>query len=147
MDKPIPLETILGEFDDDYEAWVLQDSASGLYVVVPDDRYPGRRPIRFFMKSDDAATLLAEIAKVNDRLRDRDIHPVKVNLKRAMRGIASPRRASWSRRGNSSRCSWSIAGRFVATTAASSAMPCAGPDAGRYAPSSATRRVGMCRRV
>ncbi len=91
MDKPIPLETILGEFEDDYEAWVLQDAASGLYVVVPDDRYPGRRPIRFFMKSDDAATLLAEIVKVNDKLRDQDIHPIKVNLKRAMRGIALDR--------------------------------------------------------
>ena len=52
-----------------------------------------------------------------------------------------------SRRGSSSRCSSSIAGRLVATTAASSAAPCAGPDVGRYAPSSATRRVGMCRRV
>ena len=52
-----------------------------------------------------------------------------------------------SSRASSSRSSSSTAGRFVATTAARSAEPCAGPDVGRYALSSATRRVGMCRRV
>jgi hypothetical protein len=90
-DKPLSLDTILGEFPDDYEAWVLQDNESHRYVIVPDDRFPERRPIRFFMTEADAATLFNEILKVNYKLRGKAIHPVRVNLKRAMRGVAADR--------------------------------------------------------
>ena len=89
MTGPLPLETILSEFDENCEAWVLQDEASGKYVVIPDDRFPGRRPIRFFMRREDAESMLQELVEQNLSLRDKDIYPVKVRLLRALRGIAA----------------------------------------------------------
>jgi len=89
MTEPLSLDTILTEFSDDYEAWVLQDRETEQYVVIPDDRFPGRKPIRFFMKRGDAEALLIELIEVNPVLRDRDIFPVKVNLKQAIHRIAS----------------------------------------------------------
>jgi hypothetical protein len=89
MTNPIPLETILGEFSDDREAWVLQDRDSGQYVIVPDPRFPGRRPIRLFMKRGDAEAFLMELVDVNKKLAEAEIYPVSVNLKRAIQGIAS----------------------------------------------------------
>ena len=89
MTKPLSLDTILGEFSEDYEAWVLQDKTTGQYVIIPDDRFPGRKPIRFFMKREDAEGLLMELNDVNEKLRHRRIFPVKVKLKRAIQGIAA----------------------------------------------------------
>jgi hypothetical protein len=89
MDTPLSLDTILGEFSSDKEAWVLQDQRSKRYVVVPDDRYPGRRPIRFFMSEHDAKDFASELLKANAPLRACPIKPVKVGLHRAIRGIAA----------------------------------------------------------
>ncbi|MFI5366370.1 MAG: hypothetical protein ACHQ4J_12185 [Candidatus Binatia bacterium] len=89
MTGPLPLETILSEFDEDYEAWVLQDRESAKYVVIPDDRFPGRRPIRFFMRREDAESVRQELLEQNISLRDRDIYPVKVPLRQALRSIAA----------------------------------------------------------
>jgi hypothetical protein len=89
MAGPLPLDTILSEFDENYEAWVRQDEASGNYVVIPDGRSPGRRPIRFFMKREDAEAVLQELVEQNVSLRDKEIYPVKVRLLRALRGIAT----------------------------------------------------------
>jgi hypothetical protein len=91
MDEPISLETILCEFPEDYEAWVLQDTASRLYVTIPHSKYPGREPIHFFMRQDNAVDVLAEIGSVNDAIRKRRIIAVKVNLHRALHNIAQDR--------------------------------------------------------
>jgi hypothetical protein len=89
VSTPLPLDTILSDFSEDDNAWVLQDLSSKDYVIIPDDRFPGRRPIRFFMSENDAKDLLLEIVKVNAKLRGKNIAPVKVKLKTAMRGIAA----------------------------------------------------------
>lgn len=89
MTAPLQLETILSEFSGDAEAWVLQDETSGKYVVIPDARFPGRRPIRFFMRREDAEAMLHELIEVNSKLRGKEIYPVKVKLHTAIRGIAS----------------------------------------------------------
>jgi hypothetical protein len=75
--QPLTLEAILTQLPDDDEMWVLQDRASQRYVIIPDSRYPGRRPIRFFMKREDAESLLSMVLEVNERLRDEDIIPIK----------------------------------------------------------------------
>ena len=94
---------------------------------------------------DDELPVLAEHAV------PRPVEPVHVALQAVAQRDARDRepaaRVVRAAAASSSRSSSSTAGRFVATTAASSAAPCAGPDVGRYALSSATRRVGMCRRV
>jgi hypothetical protein len=89
MTGPRRLGTILSELDKRYEAWVLQDEVSGKYVVIPDDRFPGRRPTRFFVKREDAESVLQELVEQNVSLRDKDVYPGKVCLLRALRGIAA----------------------------------------------------------
>ncbi len=91
MTELLSLDTILNELPDDDEMWVLQDRASGLYVTIPHERYPGRRIIHFFMKRDDAQASLDLIFEVNERLKGKDIVPIKVKLKRAILGIAADR--------------------------------------------------------
>jgi hypothetical protein len=66
--QPLPLSTILNELPDDDEMWVLQDRVSEQYVIIPDPRYPGRRPIRFFMKREYAQSLLTQLLDVNEKL-------------------------------------------------------------------------------
>lgn len=91
MTQPLPLDTILSEFSEDSEAWVLQDIESKKYVTVPDPRYPSKHPVRFFLRKEDAEGLLQEVLDVNDRLRDKDIVAVKVKLIPALKGIAKDR--------------------------------------------------------
>jgi hypothetical protein len=86
---PMSLDVILSEFSEEDDAWVLQDLASNKYIVLPDSRYPGRHPIRFFMTELDAKDLLDQILKVNEKLKGKNIVPVKVKLKTALRGIAA----------------------------------------------------------
>ncbi|SRR6266478_2685597 len=89
MTKPLSLETILSELSEDDETWVLQDQRSGKYVTIPDDRFPGRRPIRFFLSRHDAELLCNELLEVNQPLREAQITAVKVKTKKAIANIAA----------------------------------------------------------
>jgi hypothetical protein len=89
MTDPLSLETILAEFSEETEAWVLQDKKSKKYVSIPHSKYPGRNPIHFFLSKNDAESILTEILDVNWALRNRDIFPVNVNLLQAVRSIAA----------------------------------------------------------
>ena len=89
MVQPLSLDTILSEFSEESEAWVLQDEKSKQYLTVPDPRYPGKKPIRFFLRKEDAEDLLQEVLEVNEHLRDKDIFAVKVKLIPALKGIAN----------------------------------------------------------
>ncbi len=89
MTQPLSLDVILSELDENTEAWVLQDLPSGKYVIIPDNRYPGRKPVRFFMRREDAEAVLMELIDVNPKLAKKEIYPVKVRLIPALRGIAT----------------------------------------------------------
>ena len=89
MTEPYTLETILAEFSEDSEAWVLQEKSSGMYVTIPHPKYPGRNPIHFFMSEPDAQDVLLEILDVNPKLKKKEIYPVKVKLIQAIKGVAS----------------------------------------------------------
>lgn len=89
MTEPYTLETILAEFNEDSNAWVLQDKLSGMYVTIPHPKYPGRNPIHFFLSKSDAQGLLIEILDVNPKLKEKEIYPVKVKLIRAIKGVDS----------------------------------------------------------
>ncbi len=75
MTEPISLDVLESELDDDKEVWVLRDTRSKKYVIVPDDRFPGRRPIRFFLRKEDAESLLTAIREENAALRGREPAP------------------------------------------------------------------------
>lgn len=89
MTQPLPLDTVLTEFSERQDAWVLQAKRSGKYLTIPDNRYPGRRPVRFFMSQLDADRMLTEVLKVNPALSVEGIAPVSVKLLQALRSIAA----------------------------------------------------------
>jgi hypothetical protein len=89
MDEPLDLDTLLSEFGEEKEAWVLQDRESGLYVTIPHPKYPGRSLIHFFLSRENAQDVLMELLDENERLRDKEIFPVAVRLLQAARGIAA----------------------------------------------------------
>lgn len=88
MTDPLSLETILAEFSEDAEAWVLQDKPSAQFVFIPHPKFPGRRPVQFFLSHSDAEAVLTELLDVNKKLRKKDIFPVKVKLLQTARAIA-----------------------------------------------------------
>jgi hypothetical protein len=89
MTSPLALDTIIAELDQNAEAWVLQDKDSGKYLIIPDNRFPGRKPVRFFMRREDAEAVLIELNDVNPKMASKGIFPVKVRLIPAIRGISS----------------------------------------------------------
>lgn len=89
MTDPLSLEVIESEFSEEDVAWVLQDKGSGKYLTIPHPRYPGRNPIHFFLRKEDAQDVLQEVLDVNPRLAGKDIFPEQVALLEACRGIAS----------------------------------------------------------
>lgn len=89
MTQPLPLDTVLSEFSETSQAWVLQSKRQGTYLIVPDDRFPGRRPVRFFMSREDAERLLAKVLQAKPSLPRDQIAPVAVKLLAALRSIAA----------------------------------------------------------
>ena len=79
MIQPMSLDVVLGEFSEEYRAWVIQ-AISGRYLVVPDNRFPGRRPIVFFKSRYDASRLLEAILKVRPALEPQRLIEVEVRL-------------------------------------------------------------------
>lgn len=61
MTQPLPLDTVLGEFSEDSTVWTLRSERQGTYLVIPDDRFPGRPPVRFFLSREDADYVLAAV--------------------------------------------------------------------------------------
>ena len=89
MTEPIALDIILSNFSENDYAWVHQDTGSGMYVTIPHPKYPGRRPIHFFMSYEDANDMLQEILTQNQSFRGKTIVPIKVKLLESLRSIAS----------------------------------------------------------
>lgn len=89
MTQPLPLDTVLGEFSEQSEAWVLRSKRRDTYLTIPDNRFPGRRPVRFFMSRTDAERMLAAVLEVNPSLAGEQIAPVSVKLLQALRSIAA----------------------------------------------------------
>jgi hypothetical protein len=87
--EPLPLDTVLSEFSEEYEAWVLQSQRNGQYLVVPDQRFPGRHPIRFFMSEAGAERFLAIVLEDQPKFSPAQIRPVQVKLLTALRSIAA----------------------------------------------------------
>lgn len=90
MIQPMSLDVVLREFSEEYRAWVIQAN-SGRYLVIPDNRFPGRRPVAFFKSRYDASRLLKAILKVRPGLETQMPIEVDVRLLETLRGIAANR--------------------------------------------------------
>ena len=81
MIQPLSLDVIEGEFSEEYEAWVIQGK-SGAFLVIPDNRFPGKRPIRFFMSQADAVRVIDAILQAKPglipRLKLGGVHQVEI---------------------------------------------------------------------
>jgi hypothetical protein len=89
MTEPLPLETILEEFTEDANAWVLRDAESGKYVIIPHPNYPGRHIIHFFLNPTQAEKVRKKIRKASPALKNRNIAVEEVKLLHACRNIAA----------------------------------------------------------
>jgi hypothetical protein len=89
MTGPLPLDTLLGEFSGDSKAWVIQSKRNGLYLVIPDNRFPGRKPVRFFMSEIDASRVIDAVVRAKPSLANAGLLPVEVRLHDALRSIAA----------------------------------------------------------
>lgn len=96
MDKPLDLEDLLAEFDDSKTAWVIRERTSCQFLVIPDDRYPGRRPIRFFLSKSDAEHLAHEVVVANPEKELGVLEPFEVNLIPSLRSIAATTNPSFA---------------------------------------------------
>jgi hypothetical protein len=92
MQGPLPLDTLLGEFSEEYEAWIIQSKKNGEYLIIPDDRFPGRRPIRFFMSAEDASRVIDAVLRAKPSLSGASLWPVKVRLHDSLRRVAADKR-------------------------------------------------------
>ena len=88
MIQPMSLNVILGDFSRDDKAWTLQGK-SGRYLVIPDERFPGRRPIRFFKSKYDACRVLEALLKSRPALLDQKLIAIEVRLLDALQGDES----------------------------------------------------------
>jgi len=93
MIQPRSLDVILREFSEEYKVWAIQ-ADSGKYLVIPDLRFPGRRPILFFKSEYDASRLLGAVLKVRPRLEDQKLVAVEVRLLEALRRVAADKNRS-----------------------------------------------------
>jgi hypothetical protein len=90
MIQPMSLDVVLREYSEGYKAWVIQ-AISGRYLVVPDNRFPGRRPIVFFKSRYDASRLLNAIVKARPVLEPQRLIEVEVRLLDTLRAVAADR--------------------------------------------------------
>ena len=91
MIQPMSPDVVLREFTEDYKAWVIQ-AKSGKYLVIPDNRFPGQRPIVFFKGRYDASRLLEAIVRAKPWLETQGLIEIEVRLLDTLRGIAADRR-------------------------------------------------------
>ncbi|MGH9588528.1 MAG: hypothetical protein ACRD3F_16405 [Acidobacteriaceae bacterium] len=82
------MDVIEGEFSEEYRAWAIQ-AGNGKYLVIPDNRFPGRHPIRFFMSKEDAHRVLDAVLDVKPELGKAKLAPVHLPLLDSLRRIAS----------------------------------------------------------
>jgi hypothetical protein len=54
MIQPQSLDVLLGEYSEQQLVWAIR-AWSGKFLSLPDQRFPGRRPVRFFTSEYDGS--------------------------------------------------------------------------------------------
>jgi len=95
MTEPLSLETILGEFNENAEAWILRDAESGKYVVIPHPDYPERNITHFFLNPKQAEDVMQRIREASLMLKDRKLAVEEVKLLQTCRDIAAEKNSKY----------------------------------------------------
>jgi hypothetical protein len=88
MIQPMSLDVILKEFSEEYRVSAIQ-AQNGKYLAVPDQRFPGRKPLLFFKTEYDASRLLQAVLKARPRLETQNLAVVEVRLLETLRRVAA----------------------------------------------------------
>jgi pyruvate kinase len=88
MIQPVSLAVIPGEYPPKYRAWVLQGK-SGRFLVIPDSRFPSRKPIRFFTNEYDASRVLETVLGLRPELAAHKLVAIEVGLSEALQAAAA----------------------------------------------------------
>jgi hypothetical protein len=86
MIQPQSLDVLLGEYSEQHRVWASQ-AWSGKVHIRPDQRFPGRRPVRFFASEYDATRVLDTVLEVKPALFKQRFEVVEVLLLEALRKV------------------------------------------------------------
>jgi len=84
MIQPQSLDVLLGEYSEGHRVWGIQ-AWSGKFLAFPDQRFPGRRPIRFFTSEYDAMRVRDAMLEAKPALFKQRFEVVEVGLLQALR--------------------------------------------------------------
>ena len=83
MIQPQPLNLIPGAHSESSWVWAIQGK-SGKYLAIPDHRFPGRRPIRFFTSEVGATRVMNTVLDLKPALENQKLEVVEVDLLAAL---------------------------------------------------------------
>jgi len=84
MIQPQSLDVLLGEYSEGHRVWAIE-AWSGKFLAIPDQRFPGRRPIRFFTSEYDATRVRDAVLEAKPMLFKHRFEVVEVGLLLALR--------------------------------------------------------------
>ena len=88
MIQPVSLSVIPGEYSRKYRAWVIRGK-SGRFLVIPDSRFPNRKPIRFFKNEYDATRVLDTVLALRPELTAHKLVTLEVDVSAALQEAAA----------------------------------------------------------
>jgi hypothetical protein len=86
MIQPQSLNVLLGEYSEGYRVWAIQ-AWSGKFLAIPDQRFPGRRPVRFFTSDYDAMRVRDAVVEAKPMMFKHRFEIVEVFLLEALRKV------------------------------------------------------------
>ena len=92
MIQPQSLDVLLGEYSEGHRVWAIQ-AWSGKFLVIADQRFPGRRPVRFFTSEYDAGRVRDAYLDAKPLMYKQKLEVVEVLLLEALRKIKADKTA------------------------------------------------------
>ena len=86
MIQPQSLDVLLGEYSEGHRVWAIQ-AWSGKFLTLPDQRFPGRRPVRFFTSDYDAMRVRDAVVEAKPMMFKHRFEIVEVFLLEALRKV------------------------------------------------------------
>ena len=86
MIQPQSLDALLGEYSEQQLVWAIR-AWSGKFLSLPDQRFPGRRPVRFFSSEYDAMRVRDAVLEAKPMMFKMKFEIVEVPLLNALRKV------------------------------------------------------------
>jgi hypothetical protein len=86
MIQPQSLDVLLGEYSEQQRVWAIR-AWSGKFLAIPDQRFPGRRPVRFFTSDYDATRVRDAFLEAKPLMHKQKFEVVEVLLLDALRKV------------------------------------------------------------